>query len=418
MRHRSPALGFIFVTLFLDVLGFGLIIPILPNLLKTFNQGDMTKTSLIYGSLAALYSLMQFAFAPVLGSLSDHFGRRPILLGSLFGSAVDYLFLAFAPTLPWFFVGRVINGVTGASITTAGAYIADISPPEKRAANFGIIGAAFGLGFIAGPALGGWLGQNNLRLPFIVAACLTFANWLYGFFILPESLKLEHRRPFSLAHANPFNTLAILRQHPVVLGLSATFLCLNLAHFCLQSTWVLYTGYRFNWGPRAVGISLAIVGVMAAVVQGGLVRMLIPRLGERRAIILGLSINVINFLLYGLATQGWMLYAVLTVGSIAGVAGPATQGLISRNVPPNQQGAIQGALTSIASLCGIIGPPVATGIFGYFISNRAPIHLPGAPFFLGSLLVFTGLILALRCFRKNIPIADPPPPATPASAIS
>ena len=370
MRHRPPALGFIFITLFLDVLGFGLIIPILPKLLETFHPGDTTKTSLIYGSLVALYSLMQFTFAPVLGNLSDRFGRRPILLGSLFGSAVDYLFLALAPTLPWFFVGRVINGISGASITTAAAYIADISPPEKRAANFGIIGAAFGLGFIAGPALGGWLGENNLRLPFIVAAGLTFANWLYGYFILPESLQPEHRRPFSLAHANPFNALAALRQHPIVLGLSGTFFCLNLAQFTLQSTWVLYTGYRFNWGPRAVGISLAVVGLMAALVQGGLVRMLIPRLGERRAIVFGLSISVVNFLLYGIATQGWMLYAVLTVGSIAGIAGPAAQGLISRNVPPNQQGAIQGALTSIASLCGIIAPPIATGLFGYFISAR------------------------------------------------
>jgi DHA1 family tetracycline resistance protein-like MFS transporter len=266
MSARKPALGFIFITLFLDILGIGLIIPILPKLVTQLQGGDLALASHSVGLLAALYAAMQFVFAPILGSLSDHHGRRPVILGSLFGSGLDYLLLAFAPNLAWFYVGRVISGITGANITAATAYIADVSPPEKRAANFGLIGAAFGLGFIAGPALGGLLGDYGLRLPFLVAAGLTLANWLYGYFVLPESLAPANRREFSWARANPVSSLGALRHHPLVLGLAISFFLSQLANFGLHALWVLYTDHRYGWTAGQVGRSLAVVGIMAAIV--------------------------------------------------------------------------------------------------------------------------------------------------------
>jgi DHA1 family tetracycline resistance protein-like MFS transporter len=407
MKSRKPAIGFIFLTLVIDILGIGLIIPNLPELVRQFEGGSTSSAAGVYGLLGALYALMQFGFAPVMGSLSDQFGRRPVILASLFGSGVDYLFLAFAPSLGWFFVGRAVSGITGASITAANAYIADITPPEKRAQSFGIIGAAFGLGFIIGPALGGFLGSYSLKLPFIVAACLTLTNWLYGYFVVPESLAPENRRKFSWARANPVGSFSALTRFPVVWGLAGTFFCLYLAHTTLQSTWVLYTSYRYGWSPKQTGASLAVVGLMAAIVQGGLVRVVVPKIGERRAIIFGLSISALNFLCYGLATHGWMIYVVLVAGSIGAVAGPAAQGLISRNIPPDEQGAVQGAMTSMMSACGIIGPPIATGLFGYFIGPTAPIHLPGISFFVGSGLVLTALALAIRSFRRTPAAAEP-----------
>jgi DHA1 family tetracycline resistance protein-like MFS transporter len=399
---RKPALGFIFVTLFLDILGVGLIIPILPKLIEELSGGNVSAASHTYGWLAALYSLMQFLCAPLLGSLSDRFGRRTVILCSLFGSWLDYLLLAFAPTLPWFFLGRIVAGVTGANITAANAYIADVSPPEKRAANFGLVAAAFGLGFIAGPALGGWIGdQLGLRAPFLVTAGLTLLNWLYGTFVLPESLPLENRRAFDWKRANPVGSLVALKRFPEVLGLTETYFLMHLAHQVFPSTWVLYTSYRFDWTPKQVGLSLAAVGVMAAIVQGGLARKIIPKLGERRSIVVGLTNATIFFALYGLATQGWMVYVLIVLGSLGSVAMPAVQGLISRSVPANEQGAVQGALSSLASLAGIVGPVLATGLFGYFISARAPVHMPGAAFFSGSIMMLLALLLALRSFRKN-----------------
>jgi len=403
MPSRKPALAFVFVTLVLDILGIGLIIPILPRLIESLCGGNVSAASSVYGSLAALYSLMQFVFAPVLGSLSDRFGRRAVILSSLLGSGLDYLVLAFAPTLPWFFVGRIIAGITGANIAASSAYIADVSPPEKRAGNFGLIGAAFGLGFIAGPALGGLLGHLGLRVPFFVAAGLTLLNWLYGLFVLPESLPLVNRRAFSWARANPVGSLLALKRYPVVLGLTGTFFLINLAHQTLPSTWVLYTGYRYHWNSAQVGLSLAIVGLMAAIVQGGLARRIVPALGERRSIIIGLTNATIVMTAYGLATRGWMVYAILVVGSLGAIAMPAIQGLISRSVPLNEQGAMQGSLASLGSVAGIIGPPLATGLFGYFISPRAPAHVPGVAFFWGSFLIFCSLLLALRSFRKQRP---------------
>ncbi|HKS37968.1 MAG TPA: TCR/Tet family MFS transporter [Verrucomicrobiae bacterium] len=401
MSSRKPALGFIFVTLFLDILGIGLIIPILPKLIEQLSGGDISDASSIYGWLAALYSLMQFLCAPVLGSLSDRFGRRPVILGSLFGSGLDYLLLAFAPSIPWFFVGRVVSGITGANITAASAYIADVSPPEKRAGNFGLIGAAFGLGFIAGPALGGLLGEIGLRVPFLAAAGVTLLNWLYGVFVLPESLPREQRRPFDWSRANPVGSLAALNRYPVVLGLTATYFLFNLAHQVFPSTWVLYTDKRYHWTSAQVGGSLAIVGIMAAIVQGGLARRIVPALGERRAIVVGLINGTVFMASYGLATQGWMVCVLIIVGSFGAVANPALQGLVSRQVPLNEQGALQGALNSLNSLAGILGPIVATKLFGYFAGPRAPIYVPGMAFFAGSLMIFGALLMALRSFQKN-----------------
>jgi len=409
MPSRTPALGFIFVTLFLDVLGIGLIIPVLPKLIESFEGGDVSAASHTVGVLAALYSLMQFLFAPVLGNLSDRYGRRPVILGSLLGSGLDYMLLAWAPSLSWFFLGRVISGITGASFTAASAYIADVSPPEKRAANFGLIGAAFGLGFIAGPAIGGLLGNAGLRLPFLVAAGVTLLNWLYGLFILPESLKPENRRRFDWARANPLGSLMALKRYALVLGLSTTFFLIHTAQNMLHATWVLYTGYRYGWTPGEVGISLAIVGVMAALVQGLLARRLIPALGEPRSLVAGLAISATAMVGYGWAPHGWLIYVILVFGSLGGIAGPAAQGLISRTVAANEQGAVQGALSSLGSVAGILGPPLGAGVFGWFIGERAPCHLPGAAFFLASGMMLTALALARRTLRRHRPTT---PPAT------
>ena len=403
VQTRKPALAFIFVTLVLDVLGVGIIIPNLPLLVKSFSGGNTETASHAVGWLASLYSLMQFGFSPVVGSLSDRFGRRPVILTALLGSGLDYFLMAFAPNLGWFFVGRIVSGITGASFTAASAYIADISPPEKRAANFGIIGAAFGIGFIAGPALGGVLGgmDPTLRLPFFVAGGLTLVNWLYGVFVLPESLAPENRRQFSWGRSNPVGSLLALRRHPVAFGLAGTYFLVNVAHQALPSTWVLYTGERYHWTSRQVGISLAIVGLMAGIVQGGLTRFVVKRFGEARTAIFGLSIAVLNYAAYGLATEGWMIYAILIVGSVSSVTGPAVQGLISRNVGADEQGGVQGSLTSLMGVAGIIGPPLATSLFAYYISKDSPIYLPGAAFLFSSLLMLLAMLVTLVSFKRN-----------------
>ncbi len=401
MPPRKPALIFIFITLFLDVLGIGLVVPILPKLVESLAGGGVDRASYLYGWLVGLYALMQFLFAPVLGNLSDRFGRRPVILLSLLGSGLDYFLLAWAPTLPWFFLGRLISGISGANFSAAAAYIADVSPPERRAANFGLIGAAFGLGFIFGPALGGWLGHYGLRVPFVAAGVLTLANFLYGCLILPESLKTENRRPFNLRRANPVGALLELRRHRLVLGLSVSYFFSSIAHQVYPSIWVLYTGYRYGWSTKQTGLSLALVGLMAAIVQGGLARHLIPRLGERRAALAGFAIMAVALVGYGLAPQGWMVYILIVFGSLSGLAVPAVQGMISRSVGDNEQGGIQGSLTGLQSVAGAIGPPLATAIFGFFISDRAPAIVPGAPFFFSSALVVVAAFLAARSFRMN-----------------
>lgn len=419
MRSAKAGMPFILITVLLDMLGIGLIIPVLAPLVTSMTDGGIAEGSAMYGWFISAYALMQFVFAPVLGNLSDAIGRRPVILISLLGAGLDYLLLAFAPTLWWLFVGRVISGITGANITAAYAYIADVSPPEVRAKNFGLIGACFGAGFIFGPAVGGMLANYGLRTPFLVAAGLTLLNWVYGFFVLPESHPQERRRAFDWRRANPLASLRVLGQFPIVLGLTATLALMSLAHQSFPSTWVLFTEYRFGWGPLENGYSLALVGLMSIIVQGGLTGRIIGKWGERRAILFGLCVFSVTCASYGFATQAWMVYAIILAGSIGAVTTPALQSLISRQVPLNEQGSMQGALTSIQSLTGIVGPIVVTHLFGYFISDRAPIHLPGAAFFFSSILVVIGIAIAVRSLRRPEfrapPItasAETPPPAT------
>lgn len=398
MRNRPAGMAFIFVTLLLDVMGIGIIIPVLPELIASFTS-DVSAASRYYGYFIATFAAMQFLFAPVLGSLSDQFGRRPVLLVSLFGAGLDYLLLSFAPTLGLLFVGRVIAGITAASITAANAYIADVSPPEKRAQNFGIIGAAFGLGFIIGPAIGGLLGSFGPRVPFMAAGILTLLNWLYGVFVLPESLAPENRRAFSWRRANPVASLGALSRYPGVLGLTTVIVCSNLAGQMLASIWVLYNGYRFAWSAGQQGLSLAVYGAMSALVQAGLLRFLIGSLGDRRVLLLALLSNVVGFTLYGTATQGWMMYAILVGTALSAAALPAAQALISNQVGADEQGAIQGALAGLFSLAGIISPLVATALFSYFTAPERAVKVPGAPFYLGAGLTLLALLLALRTAR-------------------
>ncbi|MFN8442194.1 MAG: TCR/Tet family MFS transporter [Caldilineaceae bacterium] len=399
-NNRKPAIGFVFVTLLLDILGLGLIIPVLPELVKSFTNNNFELASTTLGIMTAIFALMQFVFSPILGSLSDQYGRRPVILISLLGSGLDYLLLAFAPSLSWFFVGRVIAGITSANITAATAYIADVSPPEKRAQNFGLIGAAFGLGFILGPALGGLLGGYGLRVPFFVVAGITLINWIYGFLVVPESLAPENRRPFDWRRANPVGSLWNLTRYPIVLALAGTLLLAGLAQNALQSTWVLYTEYRFGWDTQGVGLSLAVVGISAMIVQGGFIRTIIPKLGERRSLLFGLTVTATSFILYGLAYKGWMMYAIPFFGAFGFLSQPSAQSIITQNVKANEQGAIQGALASLNSITGVIGPLIATNVFSYFISDRAPVEVPGAAFFVGSFLMICAILLTLNTFRR------------------
>jgi DHA1 family tetracycline resistance protein-like MFS transporter len=337
----------------------------------------------------------------VLGNLSDAYGRRPIILSSLLGAGLDYLMMAFAPTWKWLFIGRIISGITGANISAANAYIADVSAPEDRAKNFGMIGACFGVGFILGPAMGGLLGSYGLRVPFMAAAGLNLLNALYGFLVLPESHARGNRRPFNWRRANPLASLLSLRRYPVVLGLTAVIALERIAHDSLPSTWVLYTTYRFHWTELDNGLSLALVGIMFAIVSAGLTGKMVKKLGERRAIIFGLTMGSMSFLVYGLATKGWMLYAMIVLGSIGGIGGAAIQSLITKMVSATEQGAVQGVISSIQAVAAIIGPLMATNLFGYFTSPSAPIHLPGAAFIASSILVAISAVLAIRSARVN-----------------
>lgn len=410
MRPR-PALWFIFITLLLDIMGFGLVIPVAPRLVASFRDGNTAEAAHVVGWLGSIYGLMQFLCSPVLGNLSDRFGRRPVILISLAGSVVDFLIQAAAPSLGWFFVGRLLNGISGANITAANAYIADVTPPEKRAAGFGIVGAAFGLGFILGPLAGGFLAQQGLRAPFWAAAGLTVINLAFGLFVLPESLPPEHRRPLSWGRANPAGSLAALRRFPVVVGLAASFFLWSLANFSVHSVWVLYTGYRYHWSDSQVGVSLAIVGLATGVVQMAVVRLLTPRIGDRRALIFGMAIGVCNLMGYGLATRGWMIYAILAIGSLSAVSGPSLNSIISRNVPPDEQGAVQGAMAGLTSIATVVAPLLSTSLFGYFIGPTAPVPLPGAPFFFAALLMLTSLVMAARFLQTH---RDEPTPSLSA----
>ncbi len=397
---RNAALVFIFITLLIDVIGFGIIIPVMPKLIRQLTGGTLSDASRYGGWLLFSYAVMQFIFSPILGGLSDQYGRRPVLLFALFGFGIDYLFLGFAPTIGWLFAGRIVAGITGGSFTTAGAYIADVSEPEKRAQNFGIIGAAFGLGFIIGPALGGILGQYGARMPFFAAAGLALLNWLYGYFILPESLKPENRRKFELKRANPVGALLQLRRYPVIIGLIASLICIYTAVHAVQGTWTYYTMEKFKWNEAWVGYSLSFVGLMAALVQGGLNRIMIPKLGEKRAVFIGLSFYVLGLLCFAFASQGWMMFAFMVPYALGGLAGPSLQGIISNQVPANEQGELQGGLNSLISVTSIIGPLLMTNLFGYFTSAKAPVYFPGAPFVMGAFLTALSIVLAINPLKK------------------
>lgn len=385
----------------LDVLGLGLIIPVAPKLVEQLSGKDDAHAAPLVAALAALYAAMQFIFAPILGSLSDRYGRRPVILISLLGSGIDYLAMAVSPHLWWLFVTRAVNGISGANITAASAYIADVTPPEKRSVGFGIIGAAFGLGFILGPLTGGWLGSYDLRLPFVGAGVLTLINWLYGLIVLPESLPADRRRTFSFRRANPMGAIVGLGRHPVVAGLAAAAFLVNVAQFGLHATWVLYTAHRYKWDNRHVGYSLAVVGLGAAIVQGGLARRIIPAIGDRRALIMGMAVGVCAYLGYAFATEGWMIYAIVAVASLGAISQPAAQSLMSRSVLPDEQGELQGALASLQSLAGIIGPLIGGSVFGYFISGKAPVYLPGAPFITSALIAGCGWVVITWTLMKH-----------------
>ena len=398
---KSPAIGFIFITMLIDIIGLGLIIPVIPKLISELIHGDISEAAKYGGWLIFAYSLTQFVFSPVIGNLSDKFGRRPIILISLFGFSIDYLFLAFAPSITWLFVGRIIAGITGASITTAAAYIADMSTPENRAKNFGLIGAAFGLGFIIGPLIGGFLGQYGARVPFYAAAILCMINFLYGYFILPESLSIENRREFNWKKANPIGAILNLKKYPTLIGLIAAIFITYTASHAVQSNWTYFTIYKFSWSEKMVGISLGVVGLLVGAVQGGLVRITNPILGNKKSIIIGMSLYCVGMFLFATATQSWMMFVFLVPYCLGGISGPALQAVISEQVGASEQGEIQGTLTSIMSASSIIGPPLMSSIFYYFTHKNAPFQFAGAPFVLGGLLNLIALFIAIKSLRKH-----------------
>lgn len=397
----SNSLIFIFITLLIDVIGIGIIIPVLPKLIETVSGKGLADAAVLGGYMMLAYSLMQFLFSPILGNLSDRYGRRPVLLISLFGFGLDYVLMALAPTIGWLFVGRFIAGMMGASFTTATAYIADISTPEKRAQNFGLVGAAFGLGFIIGPVIGGLLGEYGPRIPFYAAAILTFLNWLYGLTILPESLPASKRRPFDWKRANPLGSLKHLFKYPLISGLIISLVLVYIASHATQSAWNFITIEKFAWTEKQVGYSLGVVGILVALVQGFLIRKINPALGNEKSIYWGMALYALGYFLFAFATEGWMMYIFLIPYCLGGIAGPALQGMMSNQVPDNEQGELQGGLTSLMSLTAIVGPPLMTNIFARFSEHDGSFYFPGAPFLLGGVLtIFSGLF-AWQSLKKH-----------------
>ena len=407
---RRAAFAFVFVTVLLDMFAIGIIIPVLPKLVEDFMGGDTARAAIVYGVFGTAWALMQFLFSPVLGSLSDRFGRRPIILLSNFGLGLDYILMALAPNLRWLFVGRVISGITAASVSTAGAYIADVTPPEQRAAKFGLLGAAFGAGFVVGPALGGLLGDISPRLPFWVAAALSLANGLYGLFVLPESLPRERRSAFSWRKANPVGALKLLRSHPELWGFTWVTFLSNLAHAALPSVAVLYMSYRYNWDTKSVGVLLAGVGVCSILVQGVLVGHVVKALGERRTILVGLVAGAVGFTIQAMGQNGAVYAVGVVVMSLWGLMGPSLQGLMTRLVSPSEQGQLQGANSSVLGISTLLGPMLFTQTFAIFIGAHRDWHLPGAPFLLSALLLVSSLAVALRVMATRLqsaPVANP-----------
>ena len=410
---RQAALVFIFITVLIDVLAFGVIIPVLPHLVKEFVGGDKSQAAYWVGIFSTAFAVVQFFSAPIQGALSDRYGRRPVILLSCFGLGIDFIFMALAPSLAWLFVGRIISAITSASFTTANAYIADITAPEQRAKSFGMIGAAFGLGFILGPVIGGLLGDVDHRLPFWFAAGLALLNFLYGLFVLPESLPKERRAAtFDWAHAKPMGSVHLLRGYPQIWGLVAVVFLANFAHYVYPSTFVLFADVSYGWKEKQAGYVLAAVGVFSVIVNAILVGKLVKRLGERRAMLFGLSSGVIGFVIYGLAGHGWIFLLGLPISALWAIAAPATQALITQQVGPEVQGRIQGALSSLISLAGIAAPALFAGSFGYFIGPHAPVHLPGIAFLIAAALLASAVVVAWRYAR--MPTTPVPAAVDPA----
>ena len=404
-NNRKAAVGFIFLTLLIDVIGLGIIIPVMPQLIKhLLGTDDISKVSIYSGWLTFLYASMQFLFSPLIGSLSDKYGRRPVLLFSLLGFGLDYLFLAFSPTIWFLFIGRTISGITGASFTTASAYMADISDDSNRAQNFGMIGAAFGVGFIIGPMLGGFLGELSARLPFIVAACLALINALYGFFVLPESLSVENRRAFNWKRSNPLGALSHLRKYPAVSGLIFSLVLIYIGSHAVQSNWSFANIEKFHWSPKMIGMSLGAVGLLVGIVQGVLIRFINPKLGNEKSVYIGIALYALGLFLFAFATQSWMMFVFLIPYCFGGISGPALQSLISVHVPKNEQGELQGSLTSIMSVTSIVGPLIMTGLFSYFTNPKHNVYFPGVSFLMGAILMLLSAIIAYNVL-KNDPVA-------------
>ncbi|WP_426698301.1 TCR/Tet family MFS transporter [Rhodanobacter soli] len=400
-RHRA-ALAFIYVTVLLDMLAYGVIIPVLPHLVEQLAGGGIANAAWWVGIFSTVFALVQFVFSPVLGALSDRFGRRPVILISNLGLAVDFVMLALAPTLWLLFAARVLLGMTAASFSAANAYIADITPREKRAAAFGLLGSAFGVGFIIGPGLGGFLGGIHLRLPFWVAAALALCNFLYGYFVLPESLRKEHRtKRFELHSAHPFGSLKLLRQHPQVLPLAIVMFLVYLAHYVLQTVFVLYADYRYGWGPQAVGYVLMLVGACDGFVQAALTGRLTPRFGERRVLLAGMLFGVGAFVVMGVAGTGWVFLLGVPLLALWGLSGPPLQSIMTQQVEPSEQGRLQGAITSLGSFAGIFGPYLFAQVFALSIAPASSIHLPGVAFVLAAILMLAGALTAARATRRT-----------------
>jgi MFS transporter, DHA1 family, tetracycline resistance protein len=409
MSSRRAALAFVFVVVAMDMLALGLTLPVLPRLIESFEGGDTSSAAQTFGIFGTAWALMQFIFMPVMGALSDRYGRRRVILISCFGLGLDYFMMALAPNLGWLFAGRIISGICSASVTTAFAYIADVTPPEKRAGAFGIMGAAFGLGFVLGPATGGILGQVDPRLPFWVAGALALVNAAYGFFVLPESLPPEKRAPFKWSRANPVGSLVLLRSHPELFGLSVSNFLVQLAYVVLPSTTVLYMSYRYGWNELTIGLALAGVGAAAVVVQGGLVRPVVKRVGERTALAIGLIFGAAGFTIYGLAPTGFIFALGIPVMAMWGFAGPSIQALMTRHVSASEQGQLQGATASIAAIASLIGPGVFTQLFAWSIRPGSGVHAPGAPYFLAAAFVLCGLALAWHVTSPARATSRPPP---------